>query len=450
MNNGNIIKNLTFVAFLTLGLPGIGSGQADSPVPLTKLDLKAMITDAAGWKLAGKIWFDPSNKKRIIQEDGDEILFSDVANAPTPLDLSLGTGNSLYIEFEYMLSADAQIQLNWGQPHGLLLSTPDNKGTASTGHGALTGSFTYPARVDASRASGLWQRARIWVSADGTVYGVEFNDLLVHRNVRPPQAVNLSAWKLDLRPTGPVAFRNIQYALLSSPPEALGQSFDFATSREIVVTPTDQTIVQRCFIQDGAFKRTYCVAVGDPSGTHYVVDQAQAALLGMWNGEFYDASTMWVSRGNPQVAQPLGNIIWFDGKPLLATLDGPEAAWPDSAQSGLTIKGYDLDSRKRPVFSYLLNDIALTDKITPIEGDSRTLERIISITNVNQPNVWLRVATGKEIRDIGKGRYVVNDMQYYLQMPQKGIQTRIRTLNGISELLVSVTKDMDLSYSVYW
>jgi len=280
---------------------------------------------------------------------------------------------------------------------------------------------------------------------------VMINGVVIHSRVRTGQQTGGSSWHLTFAPHGGVAIRNIGYAVTDDPlPETFVRSFDFPTQRAIIVTPNEYPVVQRCFIQDGPAKRTYCVAVGEPQGIHYVIDQTQANLLGVWKGEFYDASTMWISRGEPQVAQPLGSVVWLDGKPLVATLASAESVWPDSAQSGFRIEGYELDRERRPTFTYDFNGVSITDRIRPV-NDFESLERTLSITHTGQPGMWLRLATGKEIREVGKGRYAIDDMTYYLQLPKvKGVDATIREVDGVAELLVAVKGDMELTYSIFW
>jgi len=362
------------------------------------------------------------------------------------LEAALGTGQSLYVELEYMLATNASLQLRWGADQGLIFSEPQQHAALGS-NGALIGPAAYPPRVEAGRAPGLWQQVRIWVTSDGGVNGGMINGVITHSGVRTGQPQGGSPWHLTFAPSGGVAVRNIRYAVTEGlMPESLAQSFDFPTQRAIIVAPDKHPVVQRCFIQDGLIKRTYCVAVGEPQGIHYVIDQAQATILGVWKGEFYDASTMWISRGEPQVAQPLGNVVWFDGKPLVATLASAKSAWPDSAQTGLRIEGYELDGERRPTFTYVFNGMSITDHVRPVKN-FQTLERSLSITHNGQSGMWLRLASGKEIREVGKGRYAIDDMTYYIQLPNvKGVDATVREVSGVAELLIAVKGDMELTY----
>lgn len=449
MTNGSTLRHWVLACSLAVGLPGVGYSQTETPVRLSELTPSSVPALEGSWKKAGTVWFDPANPKKRIQEPGDAIFINDVA-VGSPLDLPVGGWKQLYLEFEFMLSAAGSVQVLWGAGTGISFTSQRAAYPVSGRSGALIGPDQLPPRVAAGKAPGLWQHARISLSAAGWLEGVTLNDVVLHHHVKlATQLSNGSG--VAFQALGDVALRNIRYTTSADTlPSALGNAFEFPTARAIIVTPHENPIVQRCFIEDGTAKRTYCVAVGEPQGIHYVVDQAQANLLGVWKGEFYDASTMWISRGEPQVAQPLGHTVWFDGKPLLASLPDSEAQWPDSAQSGLAIKSYSLDQERRPTFHYTFNGLSLTDKVVP-SPDFQLLERTLSISGTSHPNTWVRIAAGKTIHEVEKGRYAVDDHAYYVDLPRsKGIKTVVRQVNGTTELLAAATADMVLTYSMYW
>ncbi|SEL49102.1 hypothetical protein [Parapedobacter koreensis] len=450
MINGNMIKQQAALLFLLVMFPFIAHPQPREGVLLTSLDKLEEFSGAEHWKSVGTVWFDPTNKKKAIQEAGDGVFVRDTKDGILPLSANLGTGKLLYLELEVMLAADARLMVQWDDGNGLVLAGADPAALQTAWSGALVGSAPLPPRVDASRAPGLWQQVRMLISADGWVQGVMLNEVSLHRNIRLKGGKQGTSWKIAFNTEGAVALRKINYALLETPVASLDQSFDFKTARAIIVQPTGDPIVQRCFIAEGENKRTYCVAVGERDGIHYVMDQQQANILGVWKGEFYDASTMWISRGEPQLAQPLGNLIGFDGKPLLAILETTEAAWPATAQQGLVVKGYELDGARRPAFHYTFNGLSLTDKVVP-SGHTNGLTRTLAIQQVDKPNVWLRLAAGKTIRKVDKERYAIDDMRYYLQLPKEGMaDVTIREIDGTAELLVAVKEDMEVNYTIYW
>lgn len=437
------------VIFLVFSFSFSSPFEIKDPVPLSKLEPKALLAKGSDWKLAGYVWFDPANKKKMVHDRGEEILYTTVAGA-APLEIMLNEGKALYLEFDYMLSAGGQLTVDWGQNQSLALRTIGASAINDGSNGTLRGNSSYPPRVEAGRDVGLWQHAQIWLSADGRVYGVRLNGVTVHQNIRLKQLSESKKWNIIFQSEGPVALRNLQYTISDKSDERLEAVFDFPTERKIIVKPEDDPIVQRCFIEDSTFKRTYCVAVGDPRGIHYVIDQTQANVLGVWKGEFYDASTMWISRGPLQVAQPLGSVIWFDGKPFISRLDNPESIWPAGALSGLGIKGYELGKDKRPVFQYSWNGIGILDEIAPGE-DAQSLERTLVFEGVNQPGIWLRLAAGREIKQVDKRTYAIDDMKFYITLVlPKNIRPTMRKSGTLTELLIPLHADSQLTYTIKW
>lgn len=434
--------------FLLVGLLVTDLNYAQTTL-LNKADIQSVVTKSNDWKLAGYVWFDPSGKKKTTLEKGTDVLYTTL-QTPASFGIPFPKGEALYMECEYMLSPEGELNLIWNRNESLILSNEHDVTSGNGINGTLSGNLHYTPRVTTVREPGLWQHLQMWLSADGTVYGVKINGVVVHRNVRLAHADQSGKWDVAFKARGPVAIRNVQYGLPEKDDERVEKIFDFPTLRKIIVKPEDNPTVQRCFIQDSTFKRTYCVAVGDPSGIHYVIDQTQANILGIWKGEFYDASTMWISRGEQQVAQPLGNMIWFDGKPALAVRTSKETSWPVGKLPGLRIKGYELDAAGRPIFLYDWNGIEIIDQIVPIDNN-QSLERTLSFTGVNQKDIWLRIAAGNEIRMVNKNAYAVNDLQYYLQLADsKGIRPEIRKGNGIAELLIPISSDTKITYTLKW
>ena len=77
------------------------------------------------------------------------------------------------------------------------------------------------------------------------------------------------------------------------------------------LTPTDQPIVFRTFMQDAGF---HAIAVGYPLGVHSVFDAEQVRWAYAWTGRFLDAGGKWDDRMCPPT-MPLGDIKlqWPDG-----------------------------------------------------------------------------------------------------------------------------------------
>ena len=220
----------------------------------------------------------------------------------------------------------------------------------------------------------------------------------------------------------------------------------------IFVAAQDRPRILRSFITHDGDKRTYSVSVGEPSGPHYSLDLGQAALLQIWKGDFLDATPMWHSRGNAQVAVPLGSVIELSGKPTVAFLGSRQAAWPDSLEEDVHLDGYTMDAEGRPTYRYRLNNVHVEDHLEP--GDRRrTLNRTLRFNaDGATTGLWTHLATGTDIEEQPDGSYAVDDYTYYVDV-QEGDPV-VRRRGDHEELLVPVELDgaapAEVSYSIIW
>ncbi len=227
--------------------------------------------------------------------------------------------------------------------------------------------------------------------------------------------------------------------------------------KPIIMTPKDRVIVQRCFIEVDGKKSTFCVAVGEPGQINYAMDLSQGAIIDLWKGGFIDATTMWTSRGEEQLAKPLGEIvIKLPSEPNFASLRNKQQAWPDSmhTEDRFKFKGYKLDEMGRPEFKYELNGFDIVDKIIPINND-QNLTRTLKISGENVQNqLWIRLANGQSIKKIKKGLYNVSDANYRIDLvSNKNQKPIIRQAGDSMELIVPIAmigNEGEVKYSIIW
>lgn len=218
----------------------------------------------------------------------------------------------------------------------------------------------------------------------------------------------------------------------------------------IIVHPAGRTDLQRSFIKHYGREFVDAVNVGEPSGINYALDLASDALLYVWKGGFIDATDMWHSRGNEQIAIPLGSVVNVSPAPSVAVLASADAPWPDSLSGAYPLKGYTLDPEGRPTFLFVIDGIHVADRITP-GADGRTLTRRIDVQGPNRDGLWVRLATGDEITLRQDGFYDV-DGRYYVQVPT-GVRPTLRTQDGHQELLLPVkpaTGKAGVEYTLIW
>ncbi len=221
----------------------------------------------------------------------------------------------------------------------------------------------------------------------------------------------------------------------------------------ILVESAQEPTILRSFLQYGDKKRTHCLSVGDPSGTHYSVDLNQGALLQAWKGGFLNTTQMWHERGEPQLAFPTGSLIPLSGQFPLARLDNDRAGWPDSVnwEKELVYKGYKLDPQGRPLFRYDYQGVKVTDQITP-EDNGRQLSRTMQLEGSDGKNLYFRLAAGKILSSVGNGLYAVNDNTYLVRLDEKKTgKPAIREVGGQKELILPIKGgNQTVAYSIIW
>lgn len=220
----------------------------------------------------------------------------------------------------------------------------------------------------------------------------------------------------------------------------------------IVVKIKNQTKVQRGFMYYKNIKKTHTIAVGLPQKLNYVIDLSNGALLFAWGGKFLNTTDMWHSRGNNQLATPLGFTITFPEDREFAFLKDDNDTWPTKTNTDQIFKqiGYDLIDNKAPVFTYSINNALITNTISALPKEKRGLLKEIEIET--DTAIWHKIADGNAINELDEKIYIVNDESYYIDFSaNKNLETTIRTVDNKQQLLVKIPKGKQaLSYSIIW
>ncbi len=211
---------------------------------------------------------------------------------------------------------------------------------------------------------------------------------------------------------------------------------------EINIEPKKEIEMVRSFVMFDGKKRTHAISIGSPTGVHYAYDLNQAALLYAWRGEFADVTEMWHERGEPQLLQPKGVLTKFSGKPSVAVLADINTAMPDSidAYKDLVFKGYSLDEEGLPTYKFDYKAAEILQKITPNETGI-----LVEISAKGASNLYYKLAEGKSISMLEKGRYLVDNQYIMLDKKSKVI---IRNSKVGQEMIMPLNET--ISYSVVW
>ncbi|MGB3780714.1 MAG: family 16 glycoside hydrolase [Tunicatimonas sp.] len=239
--------------------------------------------------------------------------------------------------------------------------------------------------------------------------------------------------------------------------QAQGSSSPAQQTTPILVDAEEQPVLQRGFFYHEDQKKTHCVLVGLPTKMNYAVDLRTGTLLSAWDGDFVDVTQMWHERGEPQTAQPRGNVLELSAKPAFARLSDRTAVWPDSVSFDdpyLQTQGYTLDATGAPVFHYQLGDASVDEHFYPGSGE-RSLVRKVSCTfgDAGAGLVYCLLGEGERVEVLPDGSYGIDDKRYYLSVDTKNAAVRKRSDQGKEQLLATLTPQAGkatLQYTIVW
>jgi mono/diheme cytochrome c family protein len=208
------------------------------------------------------------------------------------------------------------------------------------------------------------------------------------------------------------------------------------TQGAIILTPTDEPIVYRNFIE-GVSARG--IAVGYPEQANLCFDADQMCLALIWENGFIDAAKHWVGRG-PGFQRPHGdNVLSLVRGVPFATLEDMDASWPATAPAelGYRFRGYRFNAKRQPIFLYSVGDVSISDEIVPQTNERGLTEfqRTLSLKSDGAAGVMLyRAAAGNSIE--AKDGWFVVDEHLQVQIKATNAAPVLRKLGGKAELLL--------------
>lgn len=222
----------------------------------------------------------------------------------------------------------------------------------------------------------------------------------------------------------------------------------------ITVKATSAPELVRSFAEFNEKKRTHVISVGDASGTHYMYDLNQAALLKTWHGEFLNVTEMWHERGEPQTASPFGAAVAQTGRCPLALIASEKDPLPDSLnhKSDLIYKSMILDAKGYPTFNYQYKGVWMEDALKP-NAASNGITRTLSIKNLpSVEKLIVRMGEGNSIEEVSENVYAVDNRYYIQYIPQGKIKPAIRNYGNKAELILEYTSKIDATiiYTIIW
>jgi hypothetical protein len=154
---------------------------------------------------------------------------------------------------------------------------------------------------------------------------------------------------------------------------------------------------------------------------------------------------MWDGRGNG-TSRPRGARTAFTAtlQPALARLETAQAAWPlDTTGTGFKPRGYVMDNEDRPEFKYNLHGLQVSDAIKALEN-GEGLNREISLDKP-AANIYLLLASGTDIQELGKGIYLIDGQSWYLKFSNPQDKPLIREADGKKELIIQLRGKLNYS-----
>ena len=153
------------------------------------------------------------------------------------------------------------------------------------------------------------------------------------------------------------------------------------------------------------------IGVGYPNRVNIAFDSEQMRLAMIWKGKFADPGSVWRGQGSGSV-RPLGtDLLQFPRGP---ELDDAKKPWrvDDGRPPSHRFKGYSLDEKRRPVFRYQFDNIAVEDYLVDVKQKSGAtiLRRTLTLRSKDgRKGTVFRAAVHKTVVSEGKGTFRVGD-----------------------------------------
>jgi mono/diheme cytochrome c family protein len=208
-------------------------------------------------------------------------------------------------------------------------------------------------------------------------------------------------------------------------------------SMELV--PIDDAIIYRNFIE-GAGPRG--IGVGYPEGVHQAFDANEMRIALLWEGRFIDASRHWSGRGQGFQPPAGDKVLALPSGPPFARLSEPDGAWPTEPprESGYRFLGYRLTPDQRPTFRYRYDDVEVEEFLETrrLSPGSAVPRRHVLRADPAPTDLWMRVASGRQIDEMGDGWFRVDDQWNVRLASPSDRQPEVRRQGGLQELVLKV------------
>lgn len=199
---------------------------------------------------------------------------------------------------------------------------------------------------------------------------------------------------------------------------------------------------------EGDGKRlSHTIGVGTPQGVNFIYDLGAANLVGVWRGDFIDATPMWHNRGDGSF-RARGAVQWTFLNQSIAALENPNSSFPETgAAPDFVSKGYTIDQESGlPIFKHSYKGVEIENKISTDKSNTY-LTRSISFSKSGLTNWYFKLASGK-VKKMADGAFAIGDQQYYIKI-LSGQEAVVREVEGETELVLPVDGS-NVNYEIIW
>ncbi|MEC3905678.1 family 16 glycoside hydrolase [Tamlana sp. 2201CG12-4] len=192
---------------------------------------------------------------------------------------------------------------------------------------------------------------------------------------------------------------------------------------------------------------SHTIGVAMPTGLNYVYDLNSANVVGVWRGDFVDATPMWHNRGDGSF-NPRGAVQWTFLNQSIAKLETANSAFPETGLAPEFVsKGYVIDKESSlPIFKHNYKGVSIENKLTSNKSDTY-LVREVNFSKAGLIDWYMKIASGKIEKNID-GSYTIGDREYYINI-LSGQTPIIREVNGEMELVLAVDGSL-VKYEIIW
>ncbi|MCF7568993.1 DUF1080 domain-containing protein [Sabulilitoribacter arenilitoris] len=224
---------------------------------------------------------------------------------------------------------------------------------------------------------------------------------------------------------------------------------NLSTISPIFVEPDSKPRLLRAFVafKGGGKRLSHTIGVGTPEGVNYIYDLQAANLVGVWRGDFVDATPMWHNRGDGSF-KPRGDVQWTFLNQPIAQLSNFNEAFPKTGMAPDFIsKGYIINKATGlPIFKHHYKGVDIQNKVT-MDATNNYLIHDIQFSKSGLANWYCKLASGK-VKKMPDGAYLIENEQYYVKVLSGQIPI-VREVKGETELIIPVDGSK-VKYGIIW